>query len=470
MSRRRVVLYNPRAVFHTMPLALLAVGSALDADRYDVHIVDGRLEADPARRVAELGGDAVCLGVTVLTGAPIRDAMMISRAAKSARSDLPIIWGGWHPSLFPTETLQETSVDVTVQAQGETTFVELVERLAAGQSVCGVPGTASRIDSVAVQNPPRALRPMNELPSANYDLIDVPRYFALKRDRQLDYISSTGCHFRCAFCADPFVYGRRWVGLAPERVGAEVEALWHRYAFTDLAFQDETFFTFDKRVGAIAEEFLSRGLHFTWTATLRADQAERLGEDVLALCVRSGLRRVMIGVEAGSQEMLDWMSKDIKVEQVLGAAEQCRRHGIGAIFPFIVGFPGETQTSVKASLHLINRLRSMSPKFETPVFYYQPYPGSRIAADAVAAGYRLPASLEEWADFDFIGSWGPWVTPEKHSLVERFKFYNRFAGGPTSWWRRPLQVLARWRCARDLYQLPVEKLVIERLKPLPPLS
>jgi anaerobic magnesium-protoporphyrin IX monomethyl ester cyclase len=75
---------------------------------------------------------------------------------------------------------------------------------------------------------------MNDLPSANYDLIDVPRYFALKRDRQLDYISSTGCHFRFASCADPSVYGRRWVGLAPDRVGAEVESLWHRYAFTDL--------------------------------------------------------------------------------------------------------------------------------------------------------------------------------------------------------------------------------------------
>jgi radical SAM superfamily enzyme YgiQ (UPF0313 family) len=175
----------------------------------------------------------------------------------------------------------------------------------------------------------------------------------------------------------------------------------------------------------------------------------------------------MIGVEAGSQEMLDWVSKDIKVEQVLAAAEQCRRHGLGAIFPFIVGFPSETDASVKSSLRLIDRLRSMSPKFEMPVFYYQPYPGSRLAADAISAGYRLPVSPDEWADFDFIGSWGPWVTPEKHSLVERFKFYSRFAWGPSTWWRRPLQVLARSRRARDLYQLPVEKLVVEPLKPVP---
>jgi anaerobic magnesium-protoporphyrin IX monomethyl ester cyclase len=97
MSRRRVVLYNPRAVFHRMPLALLAVGSALDPDRLDVQIVDGRLEPDPVRRVAELIDDAVCLGITVLTGAPIRDALTVSRAVKAARPDLPIVWGGWYP-------------------------------------------------------------------------------------------------------------------------------------------------------------------------------------------------------------------------------------------------------------------------------------------------------------------------------------------------------------------------------------
>src|SRR5919197_6644269 len=151
MARHKVVLYNPRAVFHTMPLALLAVGSALDCERYDVRIVDGRLERDPVRRVLQETADAVCLGATVLTGAPIRDALLVSRAAKAVRPDLPVIWGGWHPSLFPTETLAEPSVDITVQGQGELTFVELVDRLASGQDSAGVAGTSSRVDGKPVQ-------------------------------------------------------------------------------------------------------------------------------------------------------------------------------------------------------------------------------------------------------------------------------------------------------------------------------
>lgn len=470
MRRHKVVLYNPEAVFYTMPLGLLAVGSALDPRRYEVVIVDGRIERDPVGAVLAATDGALCIGVTVLTGAPIRDALRISRSVKAARPELPVVWGGWHPSLFPTDTLDEPSVDVTVQAQGEVTFAELVERLAQGASLAGLAGIAHRESGRAVLNPPRPMSPMNDLPPHDYRLLPVERYFQLKRQRQMDYISSAGCHFRCAFCADPFVYRRRWAGLSPERMGEEIDELWRRYRFDELAFQDETFFTYRDRVLAIAEELLRRGLRISWTGTMRADQGARLSDDDLETCVRSGLRRVMIGVESGSQEMMDWMLKDIKVEQVLDSAAKCARHGIGVIFPFIVGFPGESDASVLATLRMVKRLRAMSPRFETPIFYFKPYPGSQITEEVVRQGYRLPQTLAEWAEFDFVGSSGPWVSPERYRTIERFKFYNRFAWGPETWPRRPLQLLARWRCERDFYAMPVEKAIVDRLKPMPKLS
>jgi hypothetical protein len=122
MRKPKVLLYNPRAVFYTMPLGLLAVGSNLDCQRFDVIIVDGRLEPDPLGALSVHLPDALCLGVSVLTGRPIHDALQIARAVKALRPDLPIIWGGWHPSLFPSECLAEISIDITVQAQGEATF------------------------------------------------------------------------------------------------------------------------------------------------------------------------------------------------------------------------------------------------------------------------------------------------------------------------------------------------------------
>ena len=469
--RPKVVLYNPQAVFFTLPLGLLAVGSYLDPARYEVVIVDGRLEADPVAAVlAHLDG-ALCLGVSVLTGAPIRDAIRISRAAKARRPDLPVVWGGWHPSLFGRECLQEPSVDITVQAQGEETFGEVLERLEAGQSLEGCPGCAYRAPGGAAhRNPPRPLRDTNTFRAHDYSLLPVERYYALKGKRQIDYISSQGCAFRCAFCADPFVYQRKWTGLAPERVGEEVAQLWQRYRFDDLNFQDETFFTYVERVDGIADAFLRRGLSITWAGTMRADQGDRLPEAVMAKCKRSGLRRVLIGVESGSQEMMDWIKKDIKLEQVFRSAEKCLRHDVGAIFPFIVGFPNETEASVRASLAVAKRLRAMSPRFQTPIFYFKPYPGSAITMEAVRSGYALPCTLDEWADFDFVGSAGPWVSRDRFRQVERFKFYAQLAWDAPGRLDRPIRRLAQWRCRNDFYALPLEKAIGQWLHPPQKLS
>src|SRR5271156_2869089 len=92
-QRLKVVLYNPQAVFFTMPLALLAIGSELDPDLYEVVTIDARLDPDAENTVLSHLDDALCLGITVLTGAPISDALLISRAAKRSRPELPVVWG-----------------------------------------------------------------------------------------------------------------------------------------------------------------------------------------------------------------------------------------------------------------------------------------------------------------------------------------------------------------------------------------
>jgi radical SAM superfamily enzyme YgiQ (UPF0313 family) len=450
-ARPRVVLYNPRAVFYTMPLALVALASAIDRERFDVVIVDGRVERDPLARVLAATEGAVCLGVTVLTGAPIRDALLVSRAVKAARPRCPVVWGGWHPSLFADECLADPAVDIAVVGQGEDVFRDVVERLASGERVAGQIGS-------------RALRDLNDLPPHDYTLLPVERYFALKGKRQIDYISSQGCRFRCAFCADPAVYARGWSGLQPERVAAEIAVLERRYGAEEIAFQDETFFTHPARIDALAGELVSRRVKVAWTATLRADQACRMGEAGFATCVRSGLRRVMVGVEAGSQETLDALKKDLRIEQVFAAAEMCARHDVGAIFNFIVGFPGESDASVDATLAAAKRLRRMHPRFETPIFYYRPYPGNAIADRARADGYRFPRGLDAWADFDYVGGRGPWVSAERWRQIERFKFYVRHSGESGAW-RWPLRAASRWRCDRDWYGFPVEKTLVELIRP-----
>lgn len=468
--RHKVVLYNPRAVFWTMPLALLAVGSAVDREKYEVVIVDGRL--DPPETLYKHLEDALCLGVTVLTGAPLRDALETSRAVHARRPDLPIIWGGWHPSLFAEMCAAEPSVTAVVTGQGEETFNEILDRLAAGQSLKGVLSCAYRDEAgKVVLNFPRPVRDINQLPRHDYSLIPVENYFQLKGQRQFDYISSQGCRFRCNFCADPAVYNRGWYGYTPERMVGEISDLWRRYRFTDLSLQDETYFTQQKRVAEIAEGFLREGLHFTWFGTLRADQGRRIDDETFAICKRSGLRRVMIGLEAGSQETIDWIQKDIKVEDMWITAEKLVRHNIGAIINVIVGFPGEPAESVTETLRVAKELRAMSSDFELAVFYFKAYPGNPIAERLRAENYRFPASLEEWADFDYIGSSNQWLTPAQKREIEHFKFYQRIAySGNRNWLRRPLQSLSRWRVEHRAYGLPVDRAVIEWLKPAQSLS
>jgi anaerobic magnesium-protoporphyrin IX monomethyl ester cyclase len=446
----RVVLYNPRAVFYTMPLALMAIASSLDRAKVDVVIIDGRLEADPVRAVVEAAQGAVCVGITVLTGAPIHDALAVSRAVKASQPDCPIVWGGWHPSLFAKECLADPAVDIVVSGQGEDAFRDIVDRLIDGESVA--------------ESHARALQDLNTFPAHDYSLIAVEKYFALKGARQIDYISSQGCRFRCAFCADPAVFARGWTGLAPDRVAAEIASLHQKYAISDLAFQDETFFTNASRVDAIAEQFLRRNLPITWTATLRADQACRLGDDLFAKTVRSGLRRVMVGVESGSQEMLDRLQKDMKIDQVRATAEMCTRHRVGAIFNFIVGFPGETEHSMQATLALAKALRRSNADFETPIFYYRPYPGNPMAQLSAERGYVFPQGLEQWADFDYVGGRGPWITSDQWKNIERFKFYTRHAWRPGVW-RWPLRAASQWRCDHDWYDLPLEKLIVDFMRP-----
>ncbi len=432
--KQTILLYNPKAVFFDLPLALLAIGSNLDASKYKVVIVDGRVDKNPIEKIKKHLDNAICFGVSVLTGKPIKDALFITEQVKKLKPEIITIWGGWHTSLFPKETLIDTNfIDITVQGQGEITFKELVNTISnaiaergtsneKSNSFNSIKGICYRNDkNEIIKNPPRVIEKMDNLPSINYDFIDVEKYFTKKKQRQFDYISSTGCFFRCSFCADPFVYERKWTSISANRMGEELEILYKKYKFTDLNFQDETFFTYKKRAIEIANEFINRKLNFSWAATMRADQGVRLSMEDFKILKKSGLRRLLIGVESGSQEMMDWMKKDIKLEQVFECAERCKDLGISVIFPFIVGFPNESDKSIEETVKVSKQLNASSPNFSTPIFYFKPYPGTQITFDVVEdEGYKLPQSTLEWSNFDYIGSSGPWVSDAKYAFFEKF--------------------------------------------------
>lgn len=464
-AKNTILLYNPKAVFFDMPLALISIGTQV-CEEYNVVIIDARIEKNVDKIVDEYIDKTLVVGVTSLTGAPLKDAIDFTQKLKAKRPSLPVIWGGWHTSLFPENVLREIpEVDVAVIGQGEKTFAKLVNAFANDLPIGDIPGIVHRSDGVPVKTKPGRMEDMNTLPRLNYDLIDVECYFEAKGKRQFDFITSIGCFFRCTFCADPFVFQRKYSGLLPDRVVSDLLYYHDKYKFNDVNFQDETFFTYRERIIEMSDKLYKAGTPFTWAATMRADQGGRMTLEELELCKRGGLRRLLIGVESGTQEMMDWLKKDIKIEQVIQCAEWCKKLNLQVIFPFIIGFPGETDASVEGSKNMIRKLSEMSPKFETPIFYFKPYPGTQITDEVVRKGeYVMPETIEEWAKFDYVGSRGPWVDERKFNFFERYKFYlklyrqrNKPIIGFLAW-------IAGWRIRHFNFKLPIEKWLIERFK------
>jgi hypothetical protein len=125
---------------------------------------------------------------------------------------------------------------------------------------------------------------------------------------------------------------------------------------------------------------------------------------------------------------------------------------------------------VDASLDFALELREMSPGFSTPIFYFKPYPGSAITREVVEQGYQLPETIQEWADFDYVGTTGPWVSTEKYQRIERFKFYSKLAYRRKNPFLSPFREIARWRCRTGNFALPVEKILADTFIPVQKLS
>ena len=143
--KKIIILYNPLAPYYNIPLQYLALASVIDREKYDVRIIDARLErsaSDAHEKVRELLPNALCLGVSIITGTPIRDAVAISEMTKLITPNVPVVWGGWHPSIYPEQCLQEGSADFCVFGQGELTFLELLTALESNSGFENVEGLA----------------------------------------------------------------------------------------------------------------------------------------------------------------------------------------------------------------------------------------------------------------------------------------------------------------------------------------
>ena len=129
--KNKVVLFHPPYDGPPLgpPLSLLSLASPLLEAGLQVSIVDASIDPGYKTSLATEIQGALCLGISLLTGRMIRSAVDVSRLVRDIQPGLPIIFGGWHPSLLAAQTLREDFVDAVVRGQGELTLREVAERL-----------------------------------------------------------------------------------------------------------------------------------------------------------------------------------------------------------------------------------------------------------------------------------------------------------------------------------------------------
>lgn len=466
------------------PLPLMAISGPLLAKGHEVRIFDARVERRLEEQLVDYAGDAVCLGISCMTGYQISDGLRMAGLVRQRYPNLPIVWGGYHPSLLPDQTTRHHLVSFAVRGQGEETFetlVDLLEKVHADRlpledfkaELEAPPGVSfARKDGKVIHGPNRPLADVNEFPPMPYEMLDLEKYIHENREvRAINYVSSAGCLFQCGFCANVEVYGRKWSGLAARRVVDDLERLARDHRIGLVYMDDNNFFIDTRRAKEICGGIIDRNLNIKWYAAARAEHIVRFDPDLLEMLPESGFVKAMIGAESGSHRVLEMIKKGGTVEDIMQCTRVCRDAGIQPSYAYIYGFPykekAEHREEVKATLDLVKRVQRIDPNAKITTLFFTPYPGTAMGVLGEGLGEKMPARLEEWAAYDPRGDKTPWVTEaEKKRLLitERIISFAYPSDGLRKairlhrfgWVLFTLQRLAHLRVKLDWYRMPLE--------------
>ncbi|HKZ88121.1 MAG TPA: radical SAM protein [Candidatus Bathyarchaeia archaeon] len=431
----RVCLVNPPRIQQKLwgkpaafqPLDIAYVAAVLEKD-HDVSIIDCPTEG--WRNLQEIDGVKYRLGLTskqiaerirrwrpnlVVITVPFsgwwQTAFETAFAVKSVNSDIKTALIGLHPSAKPIESLAQPNIDFVVIGEPELTVQELANVLEKGnaEDLQKVKGLGFTKHSKVIINPSRpVIEDLDSLPFPARHLLPMKELFAAVKQTPIRgeirkpcarVLTSRGCPNNCIFCSIHIVMGKKWRGRSPGNVADELEQIVQTYGIKQVDFDDDNMTFNKKRMEAICDEIVKRGLDIEWY-TPNGVRADGLDANLLARMRRSGCRRIMVAPESGVQRVVNQIiKKNQDLKKVEDAVVSARKVGIKVSCFFILGSIGETIDDMRASINYAYKLRQLG----ADRFYFSyatPLVGTELFRQAKEGGYLRPEFSDEalsWA-------------------------------------------------------------------------
>jgi radical SAM superfamily enzyme YgiQ (UPF0313 family) len=375
------------------PLGLAYIASVL-RQNHEVKIIDSNVLnytiSDVERELRSFNPDVV--GITSVTPS-IYEAYKVAETAKKVREDCKVVLGGPHATFMPRQTMEECEyIDIIVRGEGEETTSELIENIEKGAPLNEVKGITFREKNEIIDTEPRPfIKNIDDIPFPSRDLLPMHLY-KFNGVKYTTMLTSRGCPFKCSFCSSSRLFGGYWRGRSPENVLEEMKIVYEEYGIRNIEFMDDTFTLNQERAEKICDEIIKQGWDISWGASSRVDT---LSKKLVEKMKKAGCWIIFLGIESGSQKILDAIGKRITLEQVKKAVKILKDAGIQVLGSFIIGFVQDTKETIKETIKFAKSLNLNYAEFSI----LTPYPGTPIFDYAKKHGMLL---TEDWSKYTAI--------------------------------------------------------------------